>query len=188
MGWVDKTALWCLDLSHGIVREVGLGAGRFLTLMRGERDLFVVVRRESDAVVEATIHTAASPPDVLARVRVEHGRATLTGQVALWASVPRMFVADHSRFVNIVRPLLCVVDHRRATVDLHELPWYTAGYDLGYQALLSPVPVPASDLLLMPIQRDSEPVIYSLTKRRKVGTIKLANRRGNPTLRFRHRA
>jgi len=99
-----------------------------------------------------------------------------------------MFVADHSRFVNIVRPLLCVVDHRRATVDLHELPWYTAGYDLGYQALLSPVPVPASDLLLMPIQRDSEPVIYSLTKRRKVGTIKLANRRGNPTLRFRHRA
>jgi hypothetical protein len=185
MGWVDHAAIWCLDLANDTVRHLALGAGGYLTLMQGERDLFVAVRRESVAVVEATVHRISSPSEVLARLRVERGRAALTGQVDLWPALPCAFVADHSRFVNLVRPLLFVVDHRRDTVDLHELPWYEDGYDLGYQGLLDPMPVPESDLLLMPIQRDSEPVIYDLTERRKVGSIKLADRHGNPTLRFR---
>jgi hypothetical protein len=188
MGWVDKAALWFLDLSTGAVRQVPLGTGDYLTLMGGERDLFVAVRRESVSLLEATVHSAASPPDVLARLRIEQGRATFSGRADLWASVPRVFVADHSRFANVVRPLLFLVDQRRGTVDFQELPWYSDGYDLMYQGLLDPVPVPESDLLLMPIQRDSEPVIYDLTERRKVGTMKLADRHGNPTLRFRRTA
>jgi hypothetical protein len=84
--------------------------------------------------------------------------------------------------------LLFLVDHRRGAVELQELDWYSAGYDLMYQGLLDPVPVPNSDLLLMPIQRDSEPVIYDLTERRRVGTIKLADRHGNPKLIFRRTA
>jgi hypothetical protein len=188
MGWVDKAALWFLDLSTGTVRQAQLGSGDYLTLMGGERDLFVAVRRESVSVLEATVHSTASPPDVLAQLRVEQGRATFSGRVDLWASVPRVFVADHSRFANVGRPLLFLVDHRRGTVDFQELPWYSDGYDLMYQGLLDPVPVPDSDLLLMPIQRDSEPVIYDLTERRKVGTMKLADRHGNPTPRFRRTA
>lgn len=188
MGWVDHAAIWCLDLANDTVRQIGLGAGGYLTLIQGDRDLFIAVRRESVTVVEATVHMAGSPSDVLARLRVEQGRATLTGQMDLWGSLPRVFVANHSRFANVVRPVLFVVDHRRDTVDLHELPWYEEGYDLGYQGLLDPVPVPGSDLLLMPVQRDSEPIVYDLTERRKVGSIKLANRHGNPTLRFRRTA
>jgi hypothetical protein len=188
MGWVDKAALWFLDLSTGTVRQAPLGSGDYLSLMGGERDLFVAVRRESISVLEATVHSTASPPDVLAQLRVEQGRATFSGRADLWASVPRAFVADHSRFANVVRPLLFLVDHRRGTVDFQELPWYSDGYDLMYQGLLDPVPVPDSDLLLMPIQRDSEPVIYDLTERRKVGTMKLADRHGNPTPRFRRTA
>jgi len=188
LGWVDKAALWCLDLAKGAVRQVALGAGDYLTLKPGERDLFVAVRRESVSVLEGTVHSAASPPDVLARVRVEQGRATFSGRTDLWASVPRAFVANHSRFANIVRPLLFLVDHWRGIVDLQELPWYSDGYDLMYQGLLDPVPVPNSDLLLMPIQRDSKPVIYDLTERRKVGTINLAARHGNPNLSFRRTA
>jgi hypothetical protein len=188
MGWVDKAELWCFDLANGAVRQVGLGPGGWLTLIRGDRGLFVAVRRESDTVIEATVHNASSPAEVLARVRVEHGRAAFAGQLDLWGSVPRVFVGDHSRVSSVADPLLFVVDHQRATVDLHELPWYSTRYDLGYQALLQPVPVPDSNLILMPIQRDSEPVIYDLTERRVVGKIKLANRRGNPTLYFRHRA
>ncbi len=183
MGWVDKAALWFLDLSTGAVRQVPLGTGDYLTLMGGERDLFVAVRRESMSLLEATVHSAASPPDVLARLRIEQGRATFSGRADLWASVPRVFVADHSRFANVVRPLLFLVDHRRGTVDFQELPWYSDGYDLMYQGLLDPVSVPDSDLLLMPIQRDSEPVIYDLTERRKVGTMKLADRH-DPAARY----
>lgn len=188
MGWVDDAALWYLDLATDVVRRVSLGPGGYLTLMRGKGDLFVAVRRESAAAIEATVHSAASPQNVLARVRVDQGRATFGGQADLWAAVPHAFVADHSRFANVVRPLLFLVDHRRSTVDIQELSWYTAGYDLMYQGLLDRVVVPDSDLLLMPIQRDSEPAIYDLTECQKIGTIKLAGRNGNPTLHFRRTA
>ena len=188
MGWVDGGQLWCLDLARDKAWQHPLGPAGYLVLMPGQGDLFVAIRHESARIIEATIHSAGSPPEVLARVRLEMGHASFEGQVELWSSVPATFVAHHTRFQDLVQPLLCLIDHHRSKVEFQELPWYTTGYDLGYQDLLVPVRVPGSDLLLMPIQRDSNPVIYDLNNRKPMGTIRLAGRNGNPTLQFRRKA
>jgi len=50
------------------------------------------------------------------------------------------------------------------------------------------VEVSGEDKLIFSVQRDSNPVLYDLRERKVISKLSLANRLGNPTLRFRRRA
>ena len=70
--------------------------------------------------------------------------------------------------------------------EVQRMTWFNGDtYDPGYQGMGSPVEVPGENVVLIPIQRSSQPVIYDLVSRQVVGHVKLADRGGNPSLRFR---
>src|SRR5262249_24611281 len=73
-------------------------------------------------------------------------------------------------------------------VELQQLEWYGREYDKGYQGIVGVTEVPGRSLLIVSVQRDSHPVLYDPVLRRKMGSLKLAGRAGNPTLFFRRRA
>jgi len=82
---------------------------------------------------------------------------------------------------------LLQVAQQVSRLELQQFDWYSDGYDKGYQGIIGVVEVPNDDLLIISVQRDSHPVLYDPRARKKVGTLELCNRRGNPDLFFRRR-
>ena len=83
---------------------------------------------------------------------------------------------------------LFLVEPIRPTIEIIELDWYDDSYDKGYQGVIGVVEVPDQDKLIVSVQRDSQPVLMDLETKAVIKKLSLANRLGNPTLRFRKHA
>ena len=191
-GWNDKGAIWWCRTESSSWQKVPLSDASYLTLHQGADDLFAVVHhfspvRENQVIV--TAHHIAAPAQVLARITLpEQGREALwEGETSIWGYLPRAYIANYYHHGNSYHMLLINSGEQRAEVQ--QLSWYDSdSYDLGYQGLLEATEIPGSELLLVSIQRDSEPVIYDPKAQKAVGKIALGNRGGNPHLQFRRTA
>jgi len=188
-GWNDKGAIWWCRTESSSWQKVSLSDASYLTLHKGVDELFAVVHHFKGDQVIITAHHIAAPAQVLARITLPaRGQDALwEGETALWGLLPHAYMANLNRDGNPYHLLL--IDSREQRVEMQRLSWYESGpYDHGYQGLLEATALPGSELLLISIQRDSEPVLYDPKQQKVVGKISLANRLGNPHLEFRRTA
>jgi hypothetical protein len=187
LGWVDHSSLWVFRVRDGVEGSVPLGDAKHLSLHAGDRDLFSVVHHHDGDRVEVTVHGFAEPHAALARAVVGPGEACLAGDASSWAHVPTNYVAFYAG-ASWSDYALIRIEPREATVRLQRFAWFTNDYDKDYQGIAGVVEVPGTDQLIVSVQRDSRPVLYDPVGRRKLGTVNLAGRGGNPTLFFRRHA
>ena len=189
LGWADKDALWLLETSTGSVSLSRLSDAKYLTLHGGRDGHFAVLHHYDGDAVEITAHSYANPPAVLSRITVtaSNGRHQFDGDTTVWQNLPKAYVAFLKR-PGLSDFHLFLVEPVRPTVEIVDLDWYGESYDKGYQGVTGVVEVPDRDLLIVSVQRDSHPVLVDLETRKMVGKLSLADRGGNPTLRFRQHA
>jgi hypothetical protein len=182
-GWSDDYRfLWRYDIATGKEEKIEQFSNWF-TLREGsdQRHLLLIERPEPN-VHRCTVRHVTEPLRPLATAIHEPGRWTFEGDANLWELVPRF-----AKVVVDKRTQLLRIDPDHPEVD--PLDWYYDGsYDLGSQGLLDPCEIPGSRLLILPVQRDSRPVLYDPTDRTVVGHLTLAERYGNPRLVFRRHA
>src|SRR5213075_2241540 len=93
MGWVDGDALWRFDVPTARIERISLGSGaRYVSLHSCGSDSVAVAHHFDGARIELTVHGLSDPAHVLARATVSDGSQTLSGSVAAWADVPRVYV------------------------------------------------------------------------------------------------
>jgi hypothetical protein len=187
LGWVDQGGLWSLRVADGSESRISLGEAKWLSLHPGSEDHFSVVHHFEGDRIEITVHSFREPREALGRAVVAAEGAHVLGDAAVWASVPRSYVAYYAAppwsDFTLVR-----VDAAAGEVELQQFDWYGRDYDKGYQGIVGVVEVPGQDLLIVSVQRDSKPVLYDPIARRQLGSLSLAGRGGNPTLFFRRHA
>ena len=198
LGWAEGGRLWLCDTATSKIRQAKIGEAKYLSFYDGKEGMFAVVHHFESNRLEITAHRKATPDDVLARITIVDSKPTFDGDTMAWSNLPRSYVAYYVRFkVDSASPpkvpsndgfLLFLIDAIRRVVELHSLDWFDDSYDHGYQGIISVKEVPRSDLLLISIQRDSNPVLYDPNTRKVIKKIDLASRHGNPHLQFRRLA
>ena len=171
---------WRFDVAAQREERFRIASGGFYMRPGTDRRVVLVQERLSDDEQRFTVRRIATPQDVLASAVRMRDRWSFEGDETLWDRVPRYAIIQLAS------------GDRYALIHLHPddpvadpLEWYgPASYDVAYQGLLDPYQVPASRLVVIPVQRDSRPVLYDPTQRRVVGHLKLADRGGNPELYF----
>jgi hypothetical protein len=189
VGWADKGNLQLLETKSGNLSQVRLSDAKYLSLHGGRDGHFAVLHHHEGETFEATAHSFADPPTVLSRITVvaANGGYRFEGDTTVWQKLPRAYV-DFLKRPGLAEFHLFLIEPIRPDVEIIELGWYDEAYDKGYQGVIGVVEVPNRDLLIVSVQRDSHPVLVDLNTKKMVGKLSLADRGGNPTLRFRQRA
>lgn len=187
LGWVDGAALWMLPAGEDEPRRLEIPGARYLGLHRGTRDAFAIAHHGIDERFEVSARLYAHPQEVVSRLVVSIDSASLQGDLAVWSTLPRHFVAQlkHGPGTEGVRSasrLVWISSER--DVHVQSFPWYDDAYDKARQAILSVTEIPGDDAVIVSIQRDSTPIIHDPTLGRKVGEIPLAGRHGGANLQF----
>jgi hypothetical protein len=185
LGWVDHGALWICDTATSQVDMVELGPYENLVLQRGSEGHFSVWQQHQGGGYSVSVRLLSRPEVALSEVRRADAGVELVGDPHVWKHVARVY-AGYEPSEGVAEPytMLCI-DPTGTSGELHRLEWFNSDrYDLDYQAVLTPVQLPSSGLVIVPVQRSSEPVVYDPERREVVGTFGLAGRYGNPTLRF----
>jgi hypothetical protein len=188
VGWVERGALLVWDTESNETRLVPVDDSDYLVLIAGDDDYFAVVHQRQGGGYMVSVRHMTAPESALARVRVTGSEGRFEGDGALWRRVPRAYGGyDPSERSDPDAPYtLLLLEASGPACEVQRMRWFNAEtYDLLYQGMLTPVDVPGQPLVLIPIQRDSRPVIYDIHKRDVVDRIQLADRGGNPTLLFR---
>lgn len=198
LGWAEGGRLWLCDTATSKIRQAKIGDGKYLSFYDGKEGMFAAVHHFESNRLEITAHNKTMPDEVLARITILDSKSSFDGDVSVWSKLPRVYVAYYVRFkASTDSPpkipnndgfFLFIVDAARNDVELHTLDWFDGSYDHGYQGIIGVEEVPNSDLLLIAIQRDSTPVLYDVKNRKVIKKITLADRHGNPHLRFRRMA
>lgn len=185
MGWVDRGSLWCFDIGSGKEHKHEIGDAKYLTLHAGTGGLFAAVHHFEGERLEITAHSFTRPEVALARCLIAAERRRIEGDMSVWNSLPRNYVAYLKQPAWSDFALIQIADGK---ASLQTFEWYDNHYDKMYQGIIGVTGLPGSHLLAVSVQRDSKPVIYDPHARRKVGEIPLAGGHGNPTLYFRREA
>jgi hypothetical protein len=187
LGWVDHGSLWIMSVGSGRTETVLLSEAKYLSLHPGTDDFFSVNHHFDSDRARITIHRYSDPREVAASANLTPEGSALDGDLSLWSFVQKNYVSYYAGPYWKDFCLLQVAQQVRR-LELQQLDWYSDGYDKGYQGIIGVVEVPDDDLLIISVQRDSHPVLYDPRVRKKVGTLELCNRSGNPNLFFRRRA
>ena len=183
LGWVDRGSLWVLDTASGAAALLELGDYEYLVLVDGERDWFSVRRQLESGGWSVSVHHLADPATVIASARRDGEEVTLEGPADAWSHVARVYAGwDPAEGAYV----MLRIEPGGERGDVHPLEWFNRDdYDLGYQSVLTPAEVPGSDVVVVPVQRSSELVLYDALERAVVRKVMLAGHYGNPTARFR---
>jgi hypothetical protein len=184
LGWADKSSLWVLNTDSEQVEQVRLSDANYLSLHPGNENHFSVVHHFDNNRLEISVHSASAPERPLANITLTDSEQRFEGESSVWEHLQKAYV---SYFVHQGESAfwLFLIDPVRRQVSLQQFEWYDSSYDQGYQGILGVIEVPNQNLLLVSVQRDSQPVLYDPHQRRVVRKIRLADRGGNPRLRFR---
>jgi hypothetical protein len=72
------------------------------------------------------------------------------------------------------------------STSLQTFSWYSeSNYDKGYQGIVAVEELPNSQVLIVSVQRDSNPVLYDPGNGTAIRKLNLADRRGNPKFKLR---
>jgi hypothetical protein len=181
MGWIDKGALWTFNVGSQEESRSPIEGSKFLSLRAGAEGFFRLIHHQSpDEAV--SIRHIREPNIELASVRLRQGRATFFGSADLWRLVdPAAIITTDSGQKAIL------IDGARLQVTDLDLTWFTSeNYDLGYQGLVDSITLKSSDNIIISVQRSSTLVVIDRSRNKRVGSIALANRGGNPQLQLRN--
>jgi hypothetical protein len=187
LGWTDTGGLWVLETRSGKVSTHKISDAKHLSLHPGTNDYFSVVHHHDGDQLRISAHSLSDPSKVLARVCFGPSGNTFEEDTTVWTHVPKAYVA------NFKRPALSdyhlfLIEPIRPSAEVVTLDWYDDSYDKGYQGVIGVIEVPDEDKLIFSVQRDSHPVLYDLDQRKVISKLSLADRSGNPTLRFTRQA
>ena len=182
MGWVDHGAIWLLRVDDGDPRPVGLGEAQYLRLREGVDDFFSAAHYFSGELRRVSVHRISAPELVVAQLSLERQSVHLEGDKSAWGSVPLSYTGYLPQG-TIGAAGYYLVRVRGGDAEVQALTWFNDdSYDLGYQTALDPTDVPGTDLVIIPIQRCSQPVLFDAATGTVVRELTLANRYGNPTV------
>lgn len=181
LGWVDQCSLWTLDIRSGRQANIRIGEAKYLSLHRGTDGCFAAVHHFDSVRLELTAHHFSDPGRIVSRRTVAGENRSIEGDADIWSSLPRHYVAHlvQSDWTDFV--LLSIEGD---ALILQTFEWYGDDYDKDYQGICGVTEVPGSQLVLVSVQRDSNPVLFDPVAGRKVRQITLAERRGNPEFFF----
>lgn len=186
LGWVDHGAFLVWDIESDETRRIAVSDADHVALLPGRDDYFAVVHNRDRGGYAVSVRHIAAPDDVLANAVVEGGVGRLEGDSDAWRTVPHSYSGYDPGGSDGAPYTLLLIDASASTCEVQRMEWFNdESYDLMYQGMGSPVEVPGELVVLIPIQRSSQPVIYDVSSRAVVGRLKLADRFGNPSLRFR---
>ena len=186
--WETKGAARLLDTRTGDVRDVLLRDERMPAGAARTDELLSVVEVVERKEVRITARPLASPARWVSRIAVSDLGISFEGETDVWKRLPRTY-DSHFTFRGSDYEYLLVVDVDSESVDVQRLDWYNEDtYDMGYQGLMGVTEIPGSDVVILPVQRDSNPILYDTIKKTIVGKISLADRHGNPEIQFRRKA
>jgi hypothetical protein len=193
MGWIDRGSLWSYMLGGSGPSQVRLSVAKWLSIVEGIEEHFAVVHHFEDGSIDITAHSFQDVTQVISCIELRKsesksshasslGVSTFNGDSSVWSSLPKAYI-----FNSLEDAVLLLVEGGQKKVQIQSLPWYKEGFDLLYQGIVSVTKVPGVSLLVVSIQRDSEPVLYDPTSKKVIRKIKLAGRLGNPQLFFRRK-
>lgn len=187
LGWADKSSLWVLNTDSEKVEQIRLNDAKYFSLHPGKENHFAVVHHFDNPRLEISAHSASAPALPLAHITITDSEQRFEGESSVWKHLQKAYV---SYYVHQGEGAfwLFLIDPVGQQVTLQQFKWYDDSYDQGYQGIIGVVEVPHQDLLLISVQRDSHPVLYDPRLGQPVRKINLADRRGNPRLRFRSKA
>jgi hypothetical protein len=187
-GSAARGALWVCDTASRRTRAVQLSDARYLNLHPGANDFFGVVHHFDDRPIELTAHQLPAVERPLSRIALADGRPVFEGETTVWEYLPRAYTAFYRWRAVLSDFVLLLVDHRQRMVDIQQFEWYDESYDKDWQGIVGVTEMPGRDLVVVSVQRDSNPVLYDPRQRRMVGKIALAGRSGNAALHVRKKA
>ena len=181
--WIDKGAIWILDLENHIERRCEVPGAQFVSLKAGKAGHFLVVHHMSESTA-ASVRHVGSPDQELASLQFRDGAAQFHGRSELWWQVETAILQVFRRGYR-----LFVVDPIGPKATHLDLSWYTAeSYDLSYQGLVDCMTLPDDRRVVVSVQRSSDLVILDKESNRFVETARLPGSSGNPELAVRSRA
>lgn len=183
IGWTDQSALRVLETKTGRMEEFVVSEAKYLSVYPGRGGHFSVLHHYEGARIEITVHSFSDPAKALARIVFSAQGVAFDGSPPLWEAVPHAYVA------YFVRPSwadfhLFLINPSRSQAEVLSLDWYDDTYDKGYQGICEVAQVPGRPEMLFSVQRDSNLVRFDVESRKVVDKIPLADRGGNPRLRF----
>lgn len=187
LGWVHKGSLWVYRIGSVSPEILKLSDAKYLTIKAGNKDFFSVVHHWDGDTIEISAHHHAEPLKRVSSILLRHSHpvtikaeSEVTGDVSVWRELPRAYVAYafgdfHLFLVDLDGSVSCLT-----------FSWYSdANYDKGYQGIVAVEELPASHLLIVCVQRDSNPILYDPHNGAVVKKLNLADRRGNPQFKLR---
>lgn len=187
LGWVDRGAIWVYSVDTGAPRRILLSDAKYLTLFQGLNDFFAVVHHYNGASLEITAHAFSKPADMISRISVRAANPTepfglvliRDGRQDIWDHLPAAFTAYASGDYRLI------LTRYPAKDAIQTFAWFDSSYDKMYQGIVAVTEVPNTSLLIVSVQRDSNPVLYDPETRTVVRKLSLANRGGNPKFQLR---
>lgn len=186
VGWADKAALWVLETKTGKSERLTVSDAKYLSVSPGKGGFFSVLHSFEGGKIEITAHSFSDPEKVVSRISFSTNGAVFDGPPEPWKSLPCAYVTYFARLSG-ADFCLFLIDPFRLQAEIQNLDWYDDSYDKMYQGIVGVAEVPGRDELLFSVQRDSNLVWFDRNSRKILGKIPLANRGGNPALRFRSR-
>ncbi len=180
LGWVDHGAVWSFGSEDDEPRTIPLSDAKSLDLLAGSGPYFAAVHHWSGERLVITVQPYDQPDQAVGRIDVDGWQPAITGDEAVWESVPFLFLGYLNQEATGAAGYFTV---RRfgSRVELNRLDWFDAGgYDHAYQGVVSAIEVPESGNILFGVQRSSDLVLADPFAASMVRRIALADRHGSP--------
>ena len=187
LGWVHKGNLWVYKFGDRSPHIHRLSDSKYLSVKAGRNDFFSVVHHWDADRLEISAHHHSEPHRTISSMIFRSlgrggadAQVILTGDNAVWQELPHAYVgyAFGDFHLFLVNPV--------GQASVQAFDWYdNAHYDKGYQGIVGVQEIPNSHLLIVSVQRDSNPVLYDPDIRKEVKKLSLAGRGGNPRFQVR---
>jgi hypothetical protein len=183
LGWVDKNSLWIFHTEDETERHANLGNAEYLSLFKGARNHFSVAHHYDKSRIDFSARTFSSPETTLSNLSITNDGHTYEGSLDVWEHLPKAYV-EYLSHDGIDDYWLLLLDPSKSHVEYQRFEWFDDSYDHGYQGIIGVTEIPNSHLLIISVQRDSNPVLWDPIEQRVVRKLNLAGAYGNPRLQF----
>ncbi len=180
----DEYAAHLLNVKSGEFHNVKLEDQVKPVADSATEDVIAVDRYRGPTWFEIAVRSIAAPQNPISKISIRDGTQVFEGSIEPWRHLPNAFIGRHT-VDGVDHEYLFLVDANEQKVEVQRLDWYNEKtYDMGYQGLLGVSAIPGSPLLIICIQRDSHPVVYSPAERKVVSRINISDGAGNPDVVF----
>ena len=185
-GWVEKSGLLVIDPRERKEECLKIGEAGYIGLKKLPQDYFLVIQHYPGEHMVLSIHSFKDPAEKLAEVTITSRNLEFRGDGNLWKLAPKYYVGGLNDELKGRDYRLIEINLERKEELFPDLEWWDNSYDKMYQGVIDVIEIPNTDYVLFSVQRDSEPVLYDIFKKKVAKKIKLAGRRGNPIFTFRN--